>query len=701
MFKKWEYELRGNQFIIETGKYAKQANGSVLARYGDSVVLVTATMSEPREGIDFFPLMVNYEERVYAIGKIPGSITRREGRPRDVATLAARLIDRPLRPLFPKGFRHDVQIIATVLSVDNNCEPDILAMNASSVALMISDIPFAGPIAGVKVGLVDGELVINPTEAERDKSKLDLTVAGTEEAVLMVEAGADEVPEDIMLDAIELAHAEIKKLVAFQKEITEEVGKEKIEFEVKEIDPELEKEVREYVSDKLDAALRTFEKLERNTRVDEVKDEALNYFAEKLGSESEESQEQLKLVSDLLDQITKELLRKMITEEGIRPDGRATDEIRPIWCEVGILPRVHGSGVFTRGQTQTMSVVTLGATSDEQILFGLGEEETKRFMHHYNFPPYSVGETSPLRAPGRREIGHGALGERALAPMIPAQEDFPYTIRVVSEVLESNGSTSQASICSSTLALMDAGVPIKEPVAGIAMGLMKEEDKVTILSDIQGLEDFNGDMDFKVAGTKNGITALQMDIKIHGISKDILKRALEQARKGRLFILDKMLEVIDKPRPELSPYAPLMITMKIDPDKIRYVIGPGGKMINKIIEETGVKIDIEDDGSVFIMADDQENGEKARKMIHELTRDVVVGEIYEGTVKKIMSFGAFVEFLPGQEGLVHISQLADYHVNKVEDEVQVGDLIPVKVTKIDNQGRINLSRKEALKEIEG
>jgi polyribonucleotide nucleotidyltransferase len=699
MLKKWEYELREKKFTIETGKYAKQANGSVLVKYGDSVVLVTATMSEPREGIDFFPLMVNYEERIYAIGKIPGSINRREGRPRDLATLSARLIDRPLRPLFPEGFNHDVQIIATVLSVDNDCEPDILAMNGASAALIISDIPFAGPIAGVKVGLIDDKLIINPAEEERSKSRLDLTVAGTDEAVLMVEAGAHEVPENTILDAIDLAHSEIKKLVAFQKEIGEEVAKEKIEYQINQIKPELEKEVRDYATEKLDTALRTLEKLQRNNRVDEVKEEVLNHFADLLISDNDEDLTQLKLISNLIDQITKECLRRMITEERVRPDGRATDEIRPIWCEVGFLPRVHGSGVFTRGQTQAMSVVTLGAISDEQILFGLGEEETKRYMHHYNFPPYSVGETSPLRSPGRREIGHGALGERALEPMIPTHEEFPYTIRVVSEILESNGSSSQASICGSTLALMDAGVPIKEPVAGIAMGLMKENDQVVILSDIQGLEDFNGDMDFKVAGTKNGITALQMDIKIKGISKDILKKALDQANKGRLFILDKMLEVIDKPRPELSPYAPLMTTLKIDPEKIRYVIGPGGKMINKIIEQTGVKIDIEDDGSVFIMANDQESGEAARKMILNLTRETVVGELYEGTVKKIMNFGAFVEFLPGQEGLVHISQLADYHVQKVEDEVNVGDVIPVKVTKIDNQGKINLSRKDALKEL--
>jgi len=697
MFKSWEIEVAGRPFKVETGKLAKQTNAAVVMRYGDTTVLVTAAMSDPREGIDFFPLMVNYEEREYAIGKIPGSITRREGKPRDVATLAARLIDRPLRPLFPEGFRNDVQIICTVLSVDSDCEPDVLAMNGASAALMLSDIPFAGPVAAVKVGLVDGELILNPGEEDREKSLMDLVVAGSKDAVLMVEAGANEVPEETMIEAIEFAHEEIKKLVAFQEEIVAEAGKEKAEYELLETDAELEAEVREYATAKLDEALRTFEKVSRNTKVDAVKDETREYFAEKY-NEDEDKDEKVKQVGRILDDITKELVRKMITEEGVRPDGRTPEEIRPIWCEVGVIPRVHGSGVFTRGQTQVMSIVTLGAISDEQILFGLGEDETKRYMHHYNFPPFCVGETGPLRSPGRREIGHGALGERALLPMIPSQEEFPYTIRVVSEVLESNGSSSQASICGSTLALMDAGVQIKAPVAGIAMGLIKEEDKVSILSDIQGLEDFYGDMDFKVAGTEKGITAIQMDIKIGGISKDILTRALEQARVGRLYILEQMLKVIDKPRPELSPNAPLMSTMKIDPDKIRFVIGPGGKTINGIIDQTGVTIDIDDDGTVFIMADSREAGEKAQKMIYDLTRDVVVGEIYEGVVKRIMNFGAFVEFLPGKEGLVHISQLADHHVNKVEDVVSIGDRITVKVTEIDRQGRINLSRKEVLKE---
>ncbi len=693
MHKKWEKEVAGRMFSIETGKLAQQANGAVMVRYGESAVLVTATMSEPREGIDFFPLMVNYEERVYAIGKIPGSITRREGRPRDVATLAARLIDRPLRPLFPDGFRHDIQVIATVLSVDNDCEPDIMAMTGASAALCLSDIPFDGPIAGVKVGLVDGKIIINPDEETRENSKLDLTVAGTDKAVMMVEAGADEVDEETMLEAIELAHEEIKKLVKFQKNILKETAKEKFVFNLETYSKELEDEVREYATAKMRDAIRTFDKLERNAKLEAVKEETIANF-----NVEEDKEDRQKHVSTILDEITKEEVRRLITEEDVRPDGRKADEIRPIWCEVGVLPRVHGSGIFTRGQTQALSVVTLGASSDEQTLFGLGEEETKRYMHHYNFPPYSVGETSPLRAPGRREIGHGFLGERALKPMLPAQEEFPYTIRIVSEVLESNGSSSQASICGSTLSLMDAGVPIKEPVAGIAMGLIKNDEQVTILSDIQGMEDHYGDMDFKVAGTKNGITAIQMDIKISGISRKILQKALERARRGRLYILDKMLEVIAEPRAELSPRAPSMISMKIDPEKIRHVIGPGGKMINKIIDETGAKIDIDNDGTVYILADKQKDGDRAQEMIEELTRDVVVGDLYNGTVKRIVNFGAFVEILPGKEGLVHISQIADYHVKSVEDELSVGDEIPVKVTEIDNQGRINLSRKEALED---
>ncbi|MGM0437445.1 MAG: polyribonucleotide nucleotidyltransferase [Bacillota bacterium] len=699
MVKNWKQDLAGREFSFETGKLAKQANGSVMVRYGDSVVLVTATMSEPREGINYLPLMVNYEERVYAIGKIPGSITRREGRPRDSATLNARLIDRPLRPLFPDGFRHDIQVIATVLSVDDDCEPDILAMNGASAALTLSDIPFAGPIAGVKVGLVDGELVINPKEEEQENSDLELTVAGTDDAVLMVEAGANEVSEEKMIEAIELAHQEIKKLVKLQKQMREEAGKEKFEFKKEELNQDIYNEVKDYAKEKMEKAVRTEDKKAREESVDSVKDETKEYFEDKY-SENEDLEHIMSHVSRSLEKILKNSIRSLIVKENIRPDGRKLDEIRSIWCEVGVLPRAHGTGIFTRGQTQAMSVATLGASSDEQVLFGLGEEETKRYMHHYNFPPYSVGETNPLRSPGRREIGHGTLGEKALRPMLPSEKDFPYTIRVVSEVLESNGSTSQASICGSSLALMDAGVPIKKSVAGIAMGLLKENDEIRILSDIQGLEDHYGDMDFKVAGTKDGITALQMDIKIKGISVDIMKKALAQAKEGRLHILGKMNEVLAEPRTELSEYAPSMISMKIDPDKIGSVIGPGGKTINKIIDETDAKIDIEDDGSINILADDQENGEKAKAMIEELTKEVEVGEIYEGKVKRVVNFGAFVEILPGKEGLVHISELADYHVKKVEDILKVGDKVPVKVIEIDNQDRINLSRKEALEDKE-
>ncbi|AZR72401.1 polyribonucleotide nucleotidyltransferase [Anoxybacter fermentans] len=696
----WQVEVGGKEIYVETGRLAKQANKAVLVRCGGTVVLVTATMSEPREGIDFFPLMVNYEEREYAIGKIPGSIMRREGRPRDAATLAARLIDRPLRPLFPEGFRHEVQIIVTILSVDSDNEPDILALNGASMALSLSDIPFNGPIGGVKVGLVDGEFVINPDSEQREKSLLDLTVAGTKDAIMMVEAGAKEVPEDVMLDAIMFAHEAIKGLVEKQEQMVAEAGKPKIKFEVPQIDENVEKAVREMAYDRLNEAMRIVDKVERNRKVKEIATEVKEILAKKFEEDGVEDVEaKLKMVDKVVEKLNKEIVRKMILKEGIRPDGRKPDEIRPIWCEAGVLPRVHGSAVFTRGQTQVLSVLTLGAISDEQVLFGLGEEETKRFMHHYNFPPYSVGETGPLRAPGRREIGHGALGERAIEPVIPDQDDFPYTIRVVSEVLESNGSTSQASICASIMALMDGGVPIKAPVAGIAMGLMSDGENVVVLSDIQGVEDFYGDMDFKVAGTKKGITALQMDIKISGVTREILEKALEQARVGRLYILEKMLEEISEPRPELSPYAPSMITMKIDPDKIRYVIGPGGKTIKKIIDETDVKIDIEDDGTIFILATNQENGEAARDMIQNLTRDVAVGEIFKGKVKRIANFGAFVEIVPGQEGLVHISKLAKHHVKKVEDVVKIGDEIWVKVTGIDELGRINLSRKDALQEL--
>ncbi len=695
--KKYQYKLAGRPLIIETGKMAKQANGAVMVRYGDTVVLVTAVVSpQPREGIDFFPLLVDYEEKLYAVGKIPGSFLRREGRPTESAILAARTIDRPIRPLFPDGFRNDVQVVATVLSVDPDCPADTTAMIGASAALSISEIPFQGPIAGVHVGRVNGEFVINPTSKQAELSDLDLIVAGSKDAIMMVEAGAKEVPEEQILEAILFGHEEIKKLVAFQEEIKAEIGKEPLAVELYEPDPEIVEAVKAFATEKLIAALTTSEKLEREALIDQVKEETHQHFLDNLGEEV--YAEKARDISTALDAIIKNEVRRMIVEERKRIDGRELDEIRPISCEVGVLPRTHGSGLFTRGQTQVLSVVTLGRSSEEQILEGLEDEESKRYIHHYNFPAYSVGEVKPMRGPGRREIGHGALAERALLPVIPSEEEFPYTIRVVSEVLESNGSTSQASVCGSTLALMDAGVPIKKPVAGIAMGLVKYQDQFTILTDIQGLEDHLGDMDFKVAGTRDGVTAVQMDIKVSGISKEILQEALAQARKGRLFILDKMAEAIAEPRPELSAYAPRMITMTIDPDKIRDVIGPGGKMIRKIIEETGVEIDIEDDGRVFISSMDSKAGEEAKAIIERLTSDVEVGKTYLGKVVRIMNFGAFVEILPGKEGLVHISQLALERVAKVEDVVNIGDEILVKVIEIDRQGRINLSRKALLLE---
>lgn len=691
MAEVFQTTLAGRPLSVEIGHVAKQADGAALVRYGDTVVLVTACCSDtPREGIDFFPLTVDYEERLYAVGKIPGGFIKREGRPSEKAILSARLIDRPIRPLFPKGFRNDVQVIALVLSVDQDNSPQIAALLGASVALSISDIPFDGPIAGVVVGLVGDEFVLNPTIAQQEASRLHLTLAGKKDAVMMVEAGADEVDEETMLRAIAFGHEAIKELVAFEEEIIQKVGKEKRQVVLYQVDPEVEAKVRAYAEPELKKALSEPEKLQREEALDKVEEDAVLKFIEEYPDKEKD-------IREVVHQLTKGLVRKMILEDGVRPDGRALDEIRPITVEVGVLPRVHGSGLFTRGQTQVLTTLTLGAVGDEQILDGLGVEESKRFMHHYNFPPFSTGETRPMRGPGRREIGHGALAERALEPMIPDESVFPYTIRLVSEVLESNGSTSMASVCGSTLALMDGGVPIKAPVAGVAMGLIKGEDKFAVLTDIQGLEDAMGDMDFKVAGTKKGINALQMDIKVHGITLDILRVALEQARRGRLFILDKMLAVIDKPRPKLSPYAPRMITMEIDPDKIRDVIGPGGKTIRKIIEETGVQIDIEDDGRVFITAADEDAARRAEEKIKLLTRDVEVGGIYVGRVTRLMNFGAFVEILPGKEGLVHISQLARERVARVEDVVRVGDEIVVKVTEIDRQGRINLSRKEALK----
>ena len=686
----FEYNLAGRKLSVTIGKVAEQANGACIVRYGDTVVLVTATASkEPREGIDFFPLSVDFEERLYSVGKIPGGFIKREGRPSEKAILTSRLIDRPIRPLFPKGYRNDVQVIATVLSTEQDCTPDIVAMIGSSIALSISDIPFYGPTGSVSVGLIDGELILNPTSDEREASDLHLIVSGTNEAIMMVEAGANEVPENIMLEAILFGHQEIKNICKFIDEIKKEVGKEKQEYNVFKANEEIEIEIRNFAIDKLVDAIQTKDKQEREENIENVKSEVYEYFLEKYPENEKD-------IEEVMYDITKEQVRKMIIEKGIRPDNREINEIRPISCEVGILPRTHGSGLFTRGQTQVLTVATLGASSDVQIIDGIDDTESKRYMHHYNFPPFSVGDTRFLRGPGRREIGHGALAERALEPVVPSYEDFPYTIRLVSEVLSSNGSSSQASVCGSTLALLDAGVPIMAPVAGIAMGLMKSEDNVTILTDIQGMEDFLGDMDFKVAGTEKGITAIQMDIKIAGIGREILKEALDRARIGRLFILNKMLEAIDQPRSELSPYAPRIFTMEIDPDKIRDVIGPGGKMINKIIDETGAKIDIDDDGKVTIAAVDVNMGNKAIDMINQVTKDVEVGEIYLGKVTRIVPFGAFVEILNGKEGLVHISNIAWERINKVEDVLSIGEDVLVKVTEIDNQGRINLSRKAAL-----
>jgi polyribonucleotide nucleotidyltransferase len=692
--QKWEMILGGRPLVIEYGKVAKQANAAVLVRYGDTVVLVTAVMAaKPREGIDFFPLLVDYEERLYAVGKIPGGFIKREGRPAESAVLAARMIDRPIRPLFPEGFRNDVQVVATVLSVEPDNDPGLAAMIGAAAALHISEIPFLGPIGGVKVGRVDGQYILNPTVAQMERTDMQITVAGTKDAIMMVEAGAKEITETEALEGILFGHEAIKEIVAFIEKIREEVGKPKVDVILFEPDPEINAAVREYAAANLASAIKTADKLLREELVNRVKEEALQHFEAEMG---EAFAATVKTVKEVLDTMEKEEVRRMIAVDKIRPDGRGLAEIRPITCEVGVLPRTHGTGLFTRGQTQVLTVCTLGRVSEEQILDGLGEEESKRYIHHYNFPSYSVGEVRPQRSPGRREIGHGALAERALVPVIPSEEEFPYTIRLVSEVLESNGSSSQASVCGSTLALMDAGVPIKKPVAGVAMGLLKDGDDFAILTDIQGLEDHFGDMDFKVAGTSEGITAIQMDIKITGIGKDILTQALAQAKAGRLFILDKMLAAIAEPRKELSPYAPRIITFEIDPDRIRDVIGPGGKMIRKIVEETGTEIDIEDDGRVFIAAVDAKAGAKAQEIIKRLTSDVEIGAVYMGKVTRLMNFGAFVEVLPGKEGLVHISQLAKERVAKVEDVVNVGDEIMVKVVEIDKQGRVNLSRKAVL-----
>src|SRR5690625_3714592 len=688
--KVFSTEINGKPFTVEIGELAKQANGACMVHYGDTAVLATATASKEPKDLPFFPLTVNYEERLYAVGKIPGGFIKREGRPSDKAILSSRLIDRPIRPLFPEGFRNEVQIISTVMSVDQDCSSEIAAMIGSSIALSISDIPFNGPIAGINVGRVDGKFIINPSIADQEKSDLELTVAGTKDAINMVEAGANELAEEVILDAILFAHEEIARLVQFQEEIVHEIGVEKSEFTVFEIDASIQKEVEDKFKVKLDAAIQTEEKLAREYAIERVKEEVLAMY--------EDEEEIIQHVEHTFDTLLKDEVRRLITEEKVRPDGRKIDEIRPLSSRVGLLPRTHGSGLFTRGQTQVLSACTLGALGDEQILDGLDLEESKRFMHHYNFPQFSVGETGPIRGPGRREIGHGALGERALEKVVPSDDEFPYTIRLVSEVLESNGSSSQASICASSLAMMDAGIPIKEHVAGIAMGLVKEGDNYSILSDIQGMEDALGDMDFKVAGTKQGITALQMDIKIDGLSKEILEESLEQARIGRLVILESMYETIAKPREQLSPYAPKIMTMKINPDKIRDVIGPSGKQINEIIDETGVKIDIEQDGTIFIASTDKAMNEKAKSIIEDIVREVEVGQIYLGTVKRIEKFGAFVELFKGKDGLVHISQLQDKRTNRVEDVVSIGDQIMVKVKEIDAQGRVNLSRKDVVKE---
>lgn len=690
-YKTFRMALGGRLLECEIGKVCEQTNGQVWVRYGDTVVNVTAVASkEPRPDIDFFPLQCSYEEKMYAAGKIPGGFIKREGRPAESAILFSRLMDRPLRPLFPKGYYNDVQVVATVLSMDHDAPSEIAAMIGSSVALAISDIPWDGPTGSVKVGMIDGEFVINPTKEKKEESQLDLTVAGTENAIMMVEAGANIIPEETILDAILFGHEEIKKIVAFINEIVAEVGKPKMEIELASIPEEIETAVREFAVDKMRAAVLTQEKQERLDNMDAVEVETQEHFAE-------EFPECEKDIAAVLYDITKEQVRSLILDEGIRPDNRSYDEIRPLWIDTGVLPRAHGTGLFKRGQTQALSVATLGTISEGQRLDGIQDITEKRYIHHYNFPPYSVGEAKPIRSPGRREIGHGALAERALLPVLPSVEEFPYAIRVVSEILSSNGSSSMASTCGSTLALMDAGVPIKAPVSGIAMGLVSREEedgtkKIAILSDIQGMEDFLGDMDFKVTGTEDGVTAIQMDIKIHGLSKEILAQALKQAKEGRLHIMKAMLEEIPAPREEMSPYAPRIITMTVDPDKIRVIIGPGGKTINGIIEKTGVQIDIDDDGKVFVASTDMESANAAIHEIELLVKEVEVGETYEGTVVRIMNFGAFIEVLPGKDGLLHISKMAKGRVEKVEDVMNIGDTVKVKVAEIDNQGRVNLIR---------
>jgi polyribonucleotide nucleotidyltransferase len=686
-------EVADRRLSIETGRVAEQANGAVILRQGDTVVLSTAVMAkEPREGIDWFPLTCDYEEKLYAAGKIPGAFMRREGRPSETAILASRLTDRPLRPLFPEGFRLDVQVVSTVLSVDQENDPTILSINGASTALVISDIPFQGPVGAVRMGFLDGKVVVNPSMSRMAESQLDLVVAGTADAILMVEAGAKGVTEQTVLDALEMAHTEIKRICAAQVELQEQVGREKREWVPPAYPQQMIEIVGEYLALRLDQVLYKADKATRETDIDDLRRKTIVELGERFP-------EHVEILGKLFDKALKDRVRQRVVEEGVRIDGRGLKDVRNITVEVGVLPRTHGSGLFTRGQTQALTIATLGTMGDAQKIDGLTDETSKRYMHHYNFPPFSVGEARPLRGPGRREIGHGALAERALLAVLPSVDEWPYTMRLVSEILSSNGSTSMASVCGSTLALMDAGVPIKSPVAGIAMGLVTREGKFAVLTDIQGVEDNLGDMDFKVAGTRDGITALQMDIKVKGLTHEILAQALEQAREARLFVLDKMLAVLPKPRSEMSPYAPRITTIMINPDKIRDIIGPGGKMIRKITEETGAQIDVEDDGRVFIAAVDQEGGKKAIDWIKGLTDEVEVGRIYKGKVVRIMPFGLFVEVLPNQDGLVHVSKLTDHRVERPEEVANVGDEIMVKATEVDSQGRLNLSRQAAIEEL--
>ena len=695
-YKAFETTLAGRPLKVETGKVAQLANGSCMVRYGDTVVLCTATMSaKPREGVDFFPLSVDYEEKLYSVGKIPGSFQRREGRPSEKAILTSRVIDRPIRPLFPKDMRNDVSVVCTVMSVDPDCAPEITAMIGTSIALSISDIPWDGPIGGVVVGLVDGKFVINPTAEEEARSDMHVTVASTADLVAMIEAGANEVDNDTMFDGIMAGHAANQEIVKFINDITAAIGKEKIPFQSNDPDPAMYEAVKDFAIEKVRAALDTDDKRVRDERLKPVYEEVHARFDEEYPDDTAK-------LDDCLYKLQKFVVRRWLLDDGKRVDGRGIDEIRPLAAEVGLLPRVHGSGMFTRGQTQVITTVTLGSSGDAQLLDGIDNEDHKRYMHHYNFPSYSVGETKPSRGPGRREIGHGALAERALLPVIPSVEDFPYTLRLVSEVVSSNGSTSQASICGSTLALMDAGVPIKAPVAGISCGLVTEGDRFMTMVDIQGLEDFFGDMDFKVGGTHKGITAIQMDLKVHGLTPAIIKEALEKTYKARLYILDEiMLKAIPAPREELSPYAPKMLSTKIDVDKIREVIGKGGSVIQKIQAECNCKIDIEEDGSVFISALSTDDAKRALMVVETIAKDPEIGAIYKGRVTRLMNFGAFVEIAPGKEGLVHISRLDVKRVERVEDVVNVGDEVMVKVTEIDEQGRLNLSRRDALIEVEG